>query len=87
MSEKTYVGKGKPFGQYGQLKLGIRVVDLKPNEKGYANLIVQEMRSPDDWGNTHTVYIDDWKPQPNGSQPTKPNNPAPQPSTDKDLPF
>lgn len=63
MSDKTYVGKGKTFGKFGQVKIGFRYTDVTPNEKGFVNLVVAEMKAPDKWGNTHTVYIDDWKPE------------------------
>lgn len=64
MAEKVYVGKGKVVGKFNQLKLGIRVDDLvkNANEKGYVNILVGEMREADKYGNTHTVWIDDWKP-------------------------
>jgi len=91
MSEKIYVGKGKPIGKFGNLKIGIRVSDLVPNEKGYVNLITQEMKKPDEYGNTHTVYVDDWVP--NGQQKqqrepltTRNNQPAGQ-VDESDLPF
>jgi hypothetical protein len=64
MAEKVYVGKGKVVGKFNQLKLGIRVDDLvkNANEKGYVNILVGEMREADKYGNTHTAWIDDWKP-------------------------
>ena len=81
MSEKIYVGKGKPIGKFGNLKIGIRVSDLVPNEKGYVNLIIQEMKKPDEYGNTHTVYVDDWVPKSQQKQ-----QPARQ-VDESDLPF
>ena len=63
MAEKVYVGSGKKFGQYDQLRIGIRFADLpEPNDRGYINLIVSLRREPDKMGNTHTVYVDDWTP-------------------------
>ena len=61
---KVYVGKGKKFGQYGNISIGVRYSELTPNEGGYVNLIVSELREPDKYGKTHTVYLDDYKPKP-----------------------
>ena len=64
---KKYVGKGrvKTFQNGGSvINIGIRYADLQPNERGYINLTVAEMRNPDDKGNTHTVYVNEYtKPQ------------------------
>ena len=62
MSEKVYVGKGRKVGKFNQLKLGIKVSDLTPNDRGYCNILIGEMKSEDKYGNTHTAWIDDWKP-------------------------
>lgn len=62
MSEKTYVGKAKVFGRYGDLRVSFRHKEVTPNEAGYVNLIVSEMKEPDKYGNTHTVYIDTFVP-------------------------
>ena len=82
MSERVYVGKGKKVGQYQQLKLGIEVSKLTPNERGYCNIIITEMRTEDKYGNTHTAYIDDYVPQKRSD--TQNNMP---PVTESDLPF
>jgi len=61
--EKVYVGSGKLFGKYDQIKIGLRAKELpEPNERGYINLIVAPRREPDKNGNTHSVYVDTWKP-------------------------
>ena len=57
-----YVGKGKVIGQYGDIRIGFRLADLTANKKGYVNLIVSKMREVDKYDNTHTVYVDEWKP-------------------------
>jgi hypothetical protein len=62
MSEKTYVGKGKVVGKFGDLRISIRHGEVKPNDAGYVNLIVSEMKEADKFGNTHTVYIDTFVP-------------------------
>lgn len=70
MSEKTYVAKGKKieFKNGGHIiKIGIKPSELiqYQNEKGYVNLVIGGLRSPDKWGNDHTVWVDDWKPSQN----------------------
>lgn len=82
MSERIYVGKGKKVGQFQQLKLGIEVSKLTPNDRGYCNIIITEMRSEDKYGNTHTAYIDDYVPQ----QRRDTQNDMP-PVTEDSLPF
>jgi predicted nucleic acid-binding OB-fold protein len=66
MAEKIYVGKGKTGNFPDQIKIGIRYEQLTPNEKGYVNLIVSKLITQDQYGKTHTVYIDDWKPSQGG---------------------
>ena len=42
------------------------------NEKGYLNLLVSARKTPGQYGDTHTVYLDTWKPKsdaPKGSVP------------------
>ena len=65
---KIYVGKGKA-GKYG-VKISVCLSDL-PKEhineykgKKYINLEITEMKRPDDYGKTHTVTVDTWKPEP-----------------------
>lgn len=78
MAERQYVGKGKIIGKFGQIKIGLRVADLKPNEKGWVNLIISQMKEKDKYENTHTVFVDDW--QPGGQQSEQ------QPGTDSQYP-
>ena len=60
MSEKKFCGNGKTWGQYGNIKLGIRVADLIVSETGWANIIIaQKKDKPDEW----YAYNDEWKPQ------------------------
>ena len=87
MSEpKIYVGKGKA-GKYG-VKISVCLSDL-PKEhineykgKKYINLEITEMKRPDDYGKTHTVTVDTWKPEPKADAP---DNSVAAPETD--LPF
>lgn len=67
MADKQFVGKGKEkkFDNGGAIvNFSFKPDDLPPpNDKGYVNLTLAEMKSPDKWGNTHTVYVNDWKPK------------------------
>lgn len=60
--ERQYVGKGRRVGKYGNIKIGIKPGELPVNERGYCNLIVAEMKQEDKYHNTHTVFVDTWKP-------------------------
>lgn len=63
MSElKKYVGKGKQ-GKFDIINIGLRYEDLKPNERGYVNICVGKMKNPDDKGNTHTAWLNDFQPK------------------------
>jgi hypothetical protein len=84
MSERVYVGKGKLIGKYQQLKIGIEVAKLTPNERGYCNIIITTMREEDKFGNTHTAYIDDYVPQQRRDQQ---NDMPPVTEDHLDLPF
>jgi hypothetical protein len=67
MADKKYVGKGKEkkFDNGGTIvNFSIHVPDLPtPNEKGYVNLTLAGMRQTDQYGNTHTIYINDFQPK------------------------
>jgi hypothetical protein len=92
--EKIYVGNGKLVGKFNQIKLGLRVDKLVSNEKGYCNIIIQEMKQPDKYGNTHTAIIDTWKPDSQRAQqsdqqqpPVDKSVPAGELVDEEDLPF
>jgi len=100
MADKKYVGNGKVVGKFDHIAIGVKYSDLVPNEKGWCNLIVAKRREMDKYGNTHTVYINDWTPQSGRGQQSEerreqerqnfqPNDPFPEePSpSDRDLPF
>ncbi|OGZ04953.1 MAG: hypothetical protein A2845_04435 [Candidatus Lloydbacteria bacterium RIFCSPHIGHO2_01_FULL_49_22] len=74
MNEKIYVGKGKVVGQYGNISFSVELDALQPhafeyNGKRYVKLIMSQMRQPDQYGKTHTVQIDTWKPDQNAAKP------------------
>jgi hypothetical protein len=69
MNEKKYVGNSRnQQGKYGEIqKISFSRKDLQLmmdnlKEKGYINLNRIEKKEPDQWGNTHYLVIDEWKP-------------------------
>ena len=73
-NEKKYVGNGREIGNFGDISIGIRYSDLVPNEKGYINLVVSKMKNPNQYKQTHTVYVDTWKPTLKTSENVVTNN-------------
>jgi hypothetical protein len=68
--EKKYVGNSRNIqGKFGEIqKLSFSKKDLELlldnlNEKGYVNLNRIAKKEPDQWGNTHYLVIDEWKPE------------------------
>ena len=97
MSDKVYVGNGKAIDtQYGELlKISFSKSDLEMmqsmlNEKGWINLNVNKRKEPSQYGDTHSIVVDTWKPD--GQQsPAPQQSSAPQQSysmpDDNDIPF
>lgn len=69
---KTYLkcsAKMKP-GRFGdRLLLGVKAEDLiafantHKNERGYVNFVISERQTPGQYGDTHSVALDDYQPQ------------------------
>ena len=81
--KKIYVGSGISKFDGDQVACSLCLTDL-PQEhmfeysgKKYIKLIVQKKREADQYGKTHYVAIDTWKPEPKKEEPKE----------DKDLPF
>lgn len=78
MNDKVYVGNGKEhvFDDGGSIvKLGFSAKDLAImtkalNEKGYTNLVLTKRKEPSQYGDTHYMTIDTFKPKPQ-SQPAQ----------------
>ena len=73
MEEKIYVGKGKSVGHYGNISFSVDLDAITPhafeyNGKRYVKLILSQMRQADQYGKTHTVSVDTWKPDQNAPQ-------------------
>lgn len=73
--QKQYIGgSAKEFGQFHCIKLGLKYSDLKPNEKGYVNLIVGPRKEKGKFGETHSVWVDTFVPTPRGEQQPQPQS-------------
>lgn len=101
--KKNYIkgsARQKQFDNGGtviNLDLLVSEVQAIANEKGYAKITLSELREPDMYGNTHSIYQNDWVPDakatPQGvkdllpaKQATKPAGKKSYDATD-DLPF
>ncbi len=88
MAEKIYVGKARYItfrdgGEKCRIWLtpeGVESINANVDNNGGINLVMVEMRDPDRAGNTHTIYVDDWKPAGSGSRRSH----APQRGSDRD---
>ena len=83
------------------LKLNINVAKLieqlpsLANEKGYVNLGVSERKEKGKFGETHSVWLDTWKPTPRADAPAAPKVDTPPwgeavkttPEESQELPF
>lgn len=94
MSNKTYVGNGKQREGIDIINISICLNDIpkeeittsESNGKKYVRLSVGTKRDVDQYGNTHSVWINDWKPSADGAAPA----PAPARKSleqEEDLPF
>jgi hypothetical protein len=76
-TEKKYYGNGKEteFNDGGKLlKLSFSKDDLLDmlqnlNDRGYINLNVNRRREPSQYGHTHSIMLDTWKPNTQGQAP------------------
>ncbi|MDA9247090.1 hypothetical protein N9P25_02060 [Flavobacteriaceae bacterium] len=90
VKDKIYVGSGKEKFDGDQVAVSVCLSDLPKdwifeyNNKKYVKLIVQKKRETDQYGKTHYVAIDTFKPDAKNSQSDTP--PAPTEPED-DLPF
>ena len=101
MTEKIYVGgaKAKEW-EDGNTSFNISFSDAdikllieNQNEKGYVNLKMNKRREPSQYGQTHSIVIDDWKPTPSAQPAPQPTQQVTQVSNeqvgadDDDIPF
>ena len=83
--EKIYVGSGKEFGQYGDINIDICLSDLpaewrkksEKNGKIYIKLTVSKKKEKDQYGKTHSVSVNTFKPEKQDKKETKSNDDMP----------
>ena len=91
-NDTKYCGKAKrKTGRYGEFfsvtfsPADIELMLANRSETGWLNLVMNELKTPDRRGNTHTLAIDDWRPDGGrgGTRPSEPPRPA-HPAADPD---
>lgn len=85
---RIYVGKGVKAGKFDLTNISICIDDLQGhifeyNGKRYVKLTVGGLREPDQYGKTHSVWINDYKPEAKTEAPKQQSVSQPQ----GDLPF
>ena len=68
MSNKTYVGSGKKAANFDIVNIALSEDKLKDHwytyeGKRYVKLAIGALREPNAYGKTHSVWIDDYKPE------------------------
>ena len=69
MSDKKYCGSGKEFGKYGDINVTINLSDITKDMiteyegKKYLRVVVSKKREKDKFGKTHSVCLNEWKPE------------------------
>ena len=70
MNNKIFCGSGKEFGIYGTVNISVCLSDLpkehiteRSSGKKYIRLKLNRKREPDQYGNTHSLEVDTWKPE------------------------
>jgi hypothetical protein len=66
---RTYLGKGRASDEYDLINFSICLTDIPKDKiieykgKEYLKLTIARMKEPDKFNKTHTVYVNDYKPQ------------------------
>jgi len=86
--EKKYVGRGKKAGNFDLVNFSISESKVKDswfeyNGERYLKMTIGALKNPDNYGKTHSVWIDEYKP--NDNQSPKPKKQAE--DLKSDLPF
>jgi hypothetical protein len=86
MNEKKYVGSGKKVGNYDLINFTISEEKTKDswieyNGKRYLKLTIGNKKETDQYGKTHSVWLDEYKPDAQKQSQTAQALPTP------DLPF
>tara|TARA_R100001463_G_scaffold52153_2_gene102898 strand:- start:5231 stop:5506 length:276 start_codon:yes stop_codon:yes gene_type:complete len=85
---RNYVGNGTQSGEY-YINLSLKKSQLEPhfyeyNGEQYVRLTVGKLREANEWGKTHSVWINDYDPNKSQQQESKQNAPV---SAGDGLPF
>lgn len=76
MADKKYVGNGKENGDYGIINISVNLSDIAQEDiteyegKKYLRLSVGRKRETDQYGKTHSVWVNDYKPEAAQSRPS-----------------
>ena len=69
-NDKIFVGSGRVFGNYGQIGISVCLDDIPEehvttgkNGKRYVRLNISQRQQVDQYGNTHSVDVNTWKPE------------------------
>jgi hypothetical protein len=80
-STKLYCGSGKIVGQYGIISMSVCLDELPQeyittakNGKRYINLKCCPKKTPDQFGKTHYLEVDTWKPEKKNNSGGQSNN-------------
>lgn len=76
---KQYIGKGKMFGQFENVRVSINVDEVLKyayamGTNTYVTFVVSKMKEADKFGKTHTVFVEER----NEAEPTAVAEPAPE---------
>ncbi len=89
--EKIYVGSGKKSSQFDQVTIDVCLTKIPKefitedkNGNKYIKLKVSAKREIDQYGKSHAVTVDTWKPEPRSQNQNQPVNTH---GDDRDLPF
>ena len=92
-NQRIYCGSGKKADKYDIINISVCLSDLpkefitdSKNGKKYINLKVVGKKEVDQWGKTHSVEVDTWKPETKAVTPVAPTLSPKDDSTDF-LPF
>lgn len=84
--EHTFADGGKIIKLSAKADKLIAFIEANFNESGYINLVLASRREKGQYGDTHTVYLDTWKPkQRDGATTNTPETTDTKPK--EDLPF
>ena len=87
--ERQYVGRGKKAGNFDLVNFSISESKVKEswfeyNGERYLKLTIGALKNPDNYGKTHSVWIDNYKPKEGGNDG---GGQAPAKEKLNDLPF